>query len=407
MAVSMPPWLFQQLFDNDGLILAGGKIYAYASLTTTPLATFTDATETVASPNPIVLDAAGRCEFWLAENVAYTFVLKDVDGVTIKTIDDIIVNALSATAPPAAADIYLLNADESPPTANQWLFGAEFRRPITFAANFVNSGLALNVPPAAVFVATCRKNSTGYFNGTAVGTLTIQTNGTYAFTTTAGAEITVGIGDWLDWYGPSVADVAAMGFRLTMVGFITGSAPGDFVTTSALDAAVAAAIAIALPPGVIDHWGGAAAPTGWLECNGAAISRVTYSGLYSNIGTSWGVGNGTTTFNLPDLRGKFWRGWDHSRGIDTGRTQFSNQDQATLVPNHKHPNGMADDIQTLFVYGSTTQDMPGAATYTVRQDNDVLARTYQGWSGAATATDATPATETRPVNVAGMFIIKF
>jgi microcystin-dependent protein len=53
-------------------------------------------------------------------------------------------------------------------------------------------------------------------------------------------------------------------------------------------------------------------PTGWLECNGAAVSRTTYSALFAVIGTTWGNGNGVTTFNLPETRGLFPRGWNHS-----------------------------------------------------------------------------------------------
>lgn len=325
MAVSMPPWLFQQLFDNDGLILAGGQIFTYASLTTTPLATYTDATETVAASNPIIADASGRTEIWLATNIAYTFVLKTTDGVTIKTIDDVIVNPLGDAAPPASQDIYFLDFDESPPTANQALFGATFRRPITFPANFLNSGLALDVPPAIPFVATCRKNSTSYFNGTVVGTLTVQANGTYAFATTDAVEVSVGIDDWLTWYGPATPDASAMRFRLTMVGFVTGSAPGDFVTVDTVTTMINAAL-LALMCGRIVLCSNSTIPSGWLECNGAAISRTTYASLFNKIGTENGVGNGTTTFNLPDFRGYFIRGWDHGAGRDVDRAaQFDEQ----------------------------------------------------------------------------------
>lgn len=61
------------------------------------------------------------------------------------------------------------------------------------------------------------------------------------------------------------------------------------------------------------------APNGFIKANGAAISRTTYSRLFEKIGTTFGVGNGTTTFNLPDLRGEFLRCFDDGRGIDSGR----------------------------------------------------------------------------------------
>lgn len=66
----------------------------------------------------------------------------------------------------------------------------------------------------------------------------------------------------------------------------------------------------------------------WLKDNagsGAAVSRTTYAALFAAIGTTFGAGNGSTTFNLPDLRGEFLRGWDDGRGADTGRVFGSSQ----------------------------------------------------------------------------------
>jgi microcystin-dependent protein len=63
-----------------------------------------------------------------------------------------------------------------------------------------------------------------------------------------------------------------------------------------------------LPPGLIMAFGGSVAPSGWLLCNGLAVSRTTYLGIFNAIGTSYGSGDGSTTFNLPDLRGNFIRG---------------------------------------------------------------------------------------------------
>lgn len=56
--------------------------------------------------------------------------------------------------------------------------------------------------------------------------------------------------------------------------------------------------------GTIKAWSGAAVPAGWLDCNGAAVSRSTYAALFSEIGTSYGVGDGANTFNVPDFRGR-------------------------------------------------------------------------------------------------------
>lgn len=61
----------------------------------------------------------------------------------------------------------------------------------------------------------------------------------------------------------------------------------------------------AMPPGSITMWGAAAAPTGWFLCDGSAISRTTNFNLFNAIGTTYGMGDGSTTFNLPDMRQRF------------------------------------------------------------------------------------------------------
>jgi len=81
-------------------------------------------------------------------------------------------------------------------------------------------------------------------------------------------------------------------------------------------------------PGNVSAFAMSSAPSGWLKCNGAAISRTTYSALFASIGTTFGGGNGSTTFNLPDLRGEFIRGWDDGRGADSGRGFGSYQGDA-------------------------------------------------------------------------------
>ena len=84
----------------------------------------------------------------------------------------------------------------------------------------------------------------------------------------------------------------------------------------------------AAPSGEIAFFARNAAPAGWLKANGAAVSRTTYATLFAAIGTTFGAGDGSTTFNLPDLRGEFLRGWDDGRGVDVGRAFGSHQSDA-------------------------------------------------------------------------------
>ena len=79
------------------------------------------------------------------------------------------------------------------------------------------------------------------------------------------------------------------------------------------------------PAGMVSGFARTSAPTGWLKCNGAAVSRTSYADLFAAIGTDWGAGDGFNTFNVPDLRGEFIRGLDDGRGIDAGRVPGSAQ----------------------------------------------------------------------------------
>jgi len=138
------------------------------------------------------------------------------------------------------------------------------------------------------------------------------------------------------------------------------------------------------PIGSIVSYAGAAAPSGYLLCNGAAVSRTTYAALFAAIGTTYGVGNGSTTFNLPDLRGEFVRGLDNGRGVDSGRALGSAQAQAIQSHNHNVPVGYRPDWLGNGTWAGTGVVYPGYNT------------------ASATAGGA----ETRPRNVALNYIIK-
>ena len=91
------------------------------------------------------------------------------------------------------------------------------------------------------------------------------------------------------------------------------------------------------PVGSVLMWGGATAPSGYLLCQGQAVSRTTYSSLFAIIGTTFGAGDGSTTFNLPDLQGAFPLGKSGSYAL--GATGGS-ADQTTLIQ-HQHADTFA------------------------------------------------------------------
>ena len=138
-----------------------------------------------------------------------------------------------------------------------------------------------------------------------------------------------------------------------------------------------------VPVGTILSFAGQTPPDGYLECNGQAVSRTKYAALFAAIGTIWGSGNGSTTFNLPDLRGEFLRGWDHGRGVDPGRNFGSWQ--ADELKSHRH-DYVGVEWQDLVDIGDDTRRMGISAIQT---------------------TTATGGPETRPRNIAVMYIIKY
>ena len=81
-----------------------------------------------------------------------------------------------------------------------------------------------------------------------------------------------------------------------------------------------------VPTGVLNPYAGATAPAGWLLCFGQAISRTTYSTLFTAIGTTYGVGDGSTTFNLPDMRGQGTAGLDNMGGTSRDRVVDTDAD---------------------------------------------------------------------------------
>lgn len=115
------------------------------------------------------------------------------------------------------------------------------------------------------------------------------------------------------------------------------------------------------PPGAVMHFARSTAPTGWLKANGAAVSRTAYAGLFAAIGTTFGVGDGSTTFNLPDMRGEFLRGWDDARGVDSGRGFGTWQDSDNK--SHTHTASTGADAHTHTWSGTTSSN--GDHTHTI------------------------------------------
>jgi phage-related tail fiber protein len=150
-----------------------------------------------------------------------------------------------------------------------------------------------------------------------------------------------------------------------------------------------------LPVGTVIFYAASTAPTGFLKANGAAVSRSTYANLFAAISTTFGAGDGSTTFNVPDLRGYFVRGWDDARGVDSGRGFGSNQNDA--MQGHLH--GFRRYPALGGGSGNTQLATPGSGII----NNSIVSGPINNGTNGVPRT----ATESRPINIALLICIKF
>jgi microcystin-dependent protein len=151
--------------------------------------------------------------------------------------------------------------------------------------------------------------------------------------------------------------------------------------------------------GRIDFFARNTAPFGYLKANGALVSRTVYARLFTSIGTTFGVGDGSTTFALPDMRGEFPRGWDDGRGIDSGRAIGTSQLDA--MQGHFHNVRAGNSTGNGIVAGTASE-----GTVLV---NDIVPAGGRVTSPASDGVNGTPRTaaETRARNIALLACIKF
>ena len=193
------------------------------------------------------------------------------------------------------------------------------------------------------------------------------------------------------------------------IAFFDLTESGRALLSALTPAAQVAALGLGSMTGSVLPFAMNSAPAGWLKANGAAVSRSTYANLFSAIGTTYGAGNGSTTFNLPDLRGEFIRGFDDGRGVDAGRTIGSAQGDDNKA--HTHTGSAASagaHTHGIETYTASGVGVPaytrsnGGSNNTTGQTNSAGAHTHtltidSGGGGA----------EARPRNIALLYCIKF
>jgi phage-related tail fiber protein len=186
---------------------------------------------------------------------------------------------------------------------------------------------------------------------------------------------------------------------VALTGVVTGS--GSFDGSGNLSIATSTTLG-SVPTGAIFYFPSTTPPSGYLELNGALLSRTTYATLWAyaqasgNLAASDSIwqagkfspGDGSTTFRIPDLRSEFIRGWDHGRGVDASRAIGSWQNHEVI--SHAH------SIQGI---QSATSGTGWHAGYEWSNLED--------WRTALSSSGSAGGTETRPRNVALMYCIKY
>lgn len=165
---------------------------------------------------------------------------------------------------------------------------------------------------------------------------------------------------------------------------------------------------VAAPVGSIIVHAAQTPPNGWFECDGAQKSRTDFVTLFNSIGINYGEGDGSTTFNLPDLRGEFVRGWDHERGVDGGRVLGGYQKGTlNIIDPSKSSVNLSNPIHGNDITNETNFDV-GADEVNLNEYSNML-KAYVGanllgleaggWAGGIGST--------RPRNLALMYCIKY
>lgn len=173
-----------------------------------------------------------------------------------------------------------------------------------------------------------------------------------------------------------------------------------------------------VPAGTVLPFAGDTAPSGWAICNGDPVSRTDYPELFTAIGELWGVGDGSTTFNLPDMRGQFLRGKDYGRhlidgegnpdgDLDVGTQQTDGLQSFTPVAGRPFSTGSTASGRTYYNEGGGT--VPSVIDWDATATTPDSAANGQGFIVEDLASGAGAprlGQETRAKNVTVNYIIK-
>lgn len=385
MAVTFSPIFNHQCVDSTGAPASGWKVNSYAAGTSTPLSTYTTETGDVAQSNPIVLNSLGfptTGQIWLTEGIAYKLVLTDADDVVQKTEDNIV------GVPNLATD-----------TVTEWITYAS-------APTYI-SGTSFSVTgDQRTTFNVGRRIKSANTAGTIYSTISAVAYTTITTVTVVNDSGTLDSGLSSVSYGIISSENGSLPVRRDVIqAFADVTDPTKRLRVDVANIPTGTVVVQAtgaggiLPAGIGPlPYAGSSIPTGWLECNGAAVSRTTYAALFSAISTTWGTGDGSTTFNLPDMRGKTPIGDGTGTSTESGEDADvdTGNDTLTVASNvNKWVTGMAvvfnltsgtitglSDNTTYYVIRASATTIKLASTLANAQNGtaiDLTAKTSPVW----------------------------
>ncbi len=307
----------QQFCDANGVPYADGRVYFYIPNSSTLKNTWQDPEQNVLNLNPVELDAAGRAVIYGSGQ--YKQVLFDAlgneiwDQLTSSNLEGS--GTFWAGAATGGGNTYNITIDSA---ATAYYAGMQ----IAFISDFTNTGAAqINVTNV---------------NGIVIGPVNIFKQTSSGSTAMTGGEMPIN----------NVIVAEFDGTRFQMINPATYSEPAGIIKI------------FAGPESIL--------PEGYLICDGAAVNRTTYASLFTAIATRYGSGDGSTTFNIPDLRGRVPAGVDNMGGVAANRLTSTT---------------MSPDGNTLNASGGS--QLLQAHTHTLTDPGHVHAYTTVGSSGAA------------------------
>lgn len=369
MAWQVSPFGNQQFFDSNGNLAVGYQLFTYLAGTSTKVAVARDATGTSFHTNPIVLNAVGLppSPIYIDPLHFYKFVYappsdSDPPVSPVYTADYVGVSPF----PALTVDQWVVGT--TPTYVSSTQFSVTGDQTATYArgrrvklTNSSPASTAYGTISAASFAAGVTTVTVEFDAGDSINSSLTAVS--YGLLTGPFGSVPVLLPTDVSVKKP-YPSLRLIGQEVNGKDYLIREVDGtliSYVNTGTEAAPIWTEDDFLARPGDMKAVAYSTVPGGWLPCNGAAISRTTYARLFAAIGTTYGAGDGVTTFNVPDKRGRTSIGAGQGAGL-TNRVQgakLGTENETAPLPSHNHGGGPF--IYNASLYGSPSCVIPKAS----------------------------------------------